>query len=141
MQDTQLKCPRCGSRVVAEVGRQAHYAGFSREPGEEPRGWNVAYMCECGLGVTVPQPAPPKRQEMHYRVDFDRPGVPNRNAIVPREIKRVAAAEPLGIFAEPAEDRLHVIVEAPDDPAAGQAALKLCEEAGYHYYPPGARQP
>jgi hypothetical protein len=64
MQDKQPKCPRCGSKIVAEVGRQAQYAGLSREPGEEPTGWNIAYVCECGLGFTVQvkkEPPPPKR--------------------------------------------------------------------------------
>lgn len=69
-----------------------------------------------------------------YRADFDRPGAPNRNAIVPREIK-LGADEPLDIFAKPASDQLHAIAEAEDEPAAGQAAINLCAKGGYHFYP------
>jgi hypothetical protein len=73
---------------------------------------------------------------MRYRVEFDRPGVPNRNAVVPRAIKRAATDEPLGIFAKPAGE-LHAVVEADDEPAAGRAAIKRCAAGDYHYYPSG----
>lgn len=71
---------------------------------------------------------------MRYRVEFDRPGVPNRNAVVPREIKRAAADEPRGIFAKQAGDQFHAILETEDEPAAGQTAIKLGAKGGYHFY-------
>ena len=75
-----------------------------------------------------------------YRVDFDRPGIPNRNAIVPRgDFQRVTAGEPVGVYAKPTGDRLHAIVEVAkeDEAEALEAALKLCAEADSHFYKPG----
>ena len=69
---------------------------------------------------------------MRYRVEFDRP---TGTTIVPREIKRAAADEPLGIFAKPTSDQLFAIVEAKDKRAAGYAAVRLCAKGDYHFYP------
>ena len=76
-----------------------------------------------------------RSKDMRYRVDFDRPGVPNRNAIVPTEISRAAVDEPLGVFVKPAGDHVFAVVDGDDEPAAGRAALKLCEGEGLHFYP------
>lgn len=74
---------------------------------------------------------------MRYRVDFDRPGVPNRNAIVPTEISRALENEPLGVFAKPAGDHVFAVVDEVDEAAAGEATLRICEEEGLYFYHTG----